>query len=126
MATRLSSNFRRIALRLVERFGKDGYYIRREVRDEPDAEHPTRPVKVETVDYPCKAALAQYEERQIDGIQVLRSDRMAVVAWTEGLPEDIIPGDMFVDGEVVYKIVPNEQPLAVNGELVAYILQIRK
>ena len=126
MATRLSSNFRRIALRLVEKFGKDGYFIRREVRDDPDLAFPTRPAKIEIVDYPCKAALASYEERQIDGVQVLRSDRMAIVAWTEGLPEDIIPGDMFVDGDTVYKIVPNEQPLAVNGELVAYILQIRK
>ena len=124
--TQLSESFRRTALALVNRFGKDGYIIRREVRGTPDPEHPTRPVKNEVVDFVCKAAISAYEEKQIDGIQVLRNDRQVVVAWTEGLPEDLKPGDKFVDGDIEYKIVPNEQPLFVNGILVAYILQLRR
>lgn len=124
--TQLSDSFRKVALSLVERFGKDGYIIRREVRGTLDPEHPTRPAETTVVDYTCKAAISAYEEKQIDGIQVLRNDMQVVVAWTEGLPEDIKPGDKFVDGGVEYKIVPNEQPLKVNGVLVAYILQVRR
>lgn len=124
--TRLSDSFRKVALSLVERFGKDGYVIRREVRGVPDPEHPTRPVKNDVVDYTCKAAISAYEEKQIDGIQVLRNDMQVVVAWSSGLPEDIKPGDKFVDDGIEYKIVPNGQPLKVNGELVGYILQVRR
>lgn len=124
--TQLSESFRRTALSLVNRFGKDGYIIRREVRGERDPEHPTRPVKYDVVDFECKAAISAYEEKQIDGIQVLRNDRQVVVAWSEGLPEDLHPGDKFVDGDIEYKIVPNQQPLFVNGILVAYILQVRR
>lgn len=126
MATRLSRAFSKTALRLVELFGKDGYIIRREEREEVDPDNPTRVPAMVVTDYPCKAAISAYEDRQIDGIQVMRNDMQVVVAWTEGLPEDIRSGDMFVDGEIVYKVVPNGQPLKVNGVLVAFVLQVRR
>lgn len=132
MATRLSKSFNKTALRLVELFGKDGYYIRREERGEVDPDKPTRVPDMVVRNYPCKAAVTTYEDKQIDGIQVMRNDMQVVVAWTEDLPTDIRSGDMFVDSnedpdeEIVYKIVPNGQPLKVNGVLVAYILQVRR
>ena len=126
MATQLSDSFRRMALSLVKRFGKEGYIIRRETQAPSDPETPTKPGVITTSDFLCKAAVTSFTVEQIDGIQVLRDDLQVVGAWTEGIPEDIKPGDLFVDGVINYKIIPPHQPITVNGELVAYILQVRR
>lgn len=124
MATSLSEEFRTMALELVTLFGKE-YTIRRRTVVTPD---PQRPTKTETTveDFPCMAALTSWTDEQIKFQQVLREDLQAIVAWNEGLPSKLIPGDQFVDGENVYTIIPPETVLSVNGITVAWQLLVRR
>jgi len=126
MATALSDIFRRMAVSMVERFGKDGYFIRRRFPGEKDPKRPTRPADVVVKDFPCKAAITAYTVNQIDFVQVLRGDMQAVLAYTPNLPDDIVPGDQFLDGNIVYNIIPPHERITVNGELVCYMLQLRR
>lgn len=124
--TQLSIAFSTMALRLVELFGKDGYIIRRKVLDESEEVTPTKPGVVTITDYVCKAAITDFKVEEIDGTNVLRGDKQVVVAVTNTLPEQIIPGDYFVDFDnTEWTIVPKAQPLEVNGIKVAYIIQVR-
>lgn len=126
MATQLSESFRTMAVDLVGVFGKPGYIIRRETPGPADPQRPTELGPIQTEDFFCRAAVMDYELSQVDGVQVLRGDRQVVVAVTEDLVKDIKPGDMFVDGGQVWNIIPPTTPVEVNGERVAYFLQVRR
>lgn len=124
--TQLSDTFRKLAVRLVKRFGKDGYVIRRYIELAMDPEHPTEPSDIEVLEFGANAVITEYKTEQIDGVQVLRGDKQVIVAWTETLPKQILPGDFFVDGEEIYNIIPPVEVIGVNGVDVAYVLQVRK
>lgn len=124
--TQLSDTFRKLAVRLVKRFGKDGYVIRRYIELAMDPEHPTEPSDIEVLEFGANAVITEYKTEQIDGVQVLRGDKQVIVAWTETLPKQILPGDLFVDGEEIYNIIPPVEVIGVNGVDVAYVLQVRK
>lgn len=124
--TQLSDTFRKLAVRLVKRFGKDGYVIRRYIELKMDPEHPTEPSDIEVLEFGANAVITEYKTEQIDGVQVLRGDKQVIVAWTETLPKQILPGDLFVDGEEIYNIIPPVEVIGVNGVDVAYVLQVRK
>lgn len=124
--TQLSDTFRKLAVRLVKRFGKDGYVIRRYIELAMDPEHPTEPSDIEVLEFGANAVVTEYKTEQIDGVQVLRGDKQVIVAWTETLPKQILPGDLFVDGEEIYNIIPPVEVIGVNGVDVAYVLQVRK
>lgn len=124
--TQLSDTFRKLAVRLVARFGKDGYVIRRYIELAMDPEHPTEPSDIEVLEFGANAVITEYKTEQIDGVQVLRGDKQVIVAWTETLPKQILPGDLFVDGEEIYNIIPPVEVIGVNGMDVAYVLQVRK
>ena len=126
MATLLSERFRRMVVSMVQRYGKDGYFIRRRFPGVKNPKYPTRPVDETVKDFPCKAAVTSYKDNQIDFIQVLRGDMQAVLAYTPNLPDDIVPGDQFLDGHIVYNIIPPHERITVNGELVCYMLQLRR
>lgn len=125
MATRLSKSFARTALRLVNVFGKD-YVIRRETQGAKDPDKPTLPGPVTIEDFILKAAITNFETEQIDGTQVLRGDLKVVVAQTDALPEEFLPGDFFIDGAKRYNIIPPVKILSVNGITVAQVLQVRR
>lgn len=124
--TQLSESFRKTAIRLINRFGKDGYTIRRNVEAESLPETPTVPGEVETQEYPIKAVFVDYTTEQIDGVQVLRGDRQVIMAHAQDIPDGVLPGDLFVDGETVYSVVPPMQIVGVNGVDVVCIIQVRK
>lgn len=126
MATQLSESFRKMAVDMVNVFGKSGYAIRRETKGPKDPNKPTDPGPVQTEDFICSAAVTDYDIKQIDGVQVLRGDQQVILAITEGLLEDIRPGDLFVDGDKVWNIIPPVSPVEVNGARVVYILQVRR
>lgn len=124
--TQLSAAFSTMALQLVSLFGKEGYIIRRKSFAESDPITPTKPGAEVVTDYICKAAITDFKLDEIDGTNVLRGDKQVVLAITDALPSQIIPGDYFVDFEnIEWTIVPKAQPLEVNGIKVAYILQVR-
>lgn len=126
MATPLSEAFRTMAVDMVGVFGKSGYVIRRETKGPKDPQKPTDPGPIQTEDYICRAAVVDYDITQIDGIQVMRGDQQVIVAVTEDLLDEIKPGDLFVDGAKVWNIIPPLSPIEVNGERVAYVLQVRR
>lgn len=125
MATRLSESFNKTALRLVTKFGKQ-YAFRRETYGPKDPQKPTQPGPITIEDFICQAAVVNFETKQIDSIQVLRGDLKVIVAQTDTMPEEFLPGDFFIDGTKKYNIIPPVQLLAVNGITVAQILQVRR
>lgn len=122
--TALSDEFRAAALEVIGIFGKE-YIIRRQTPTYPDPDKPTQ-VVMETQDFPCKAALVSFTEEQIKMLQVLREDMQAIIAWNESLPPKLVPGDLFIDGDNVYKIVPPEDVYSVNGITVAWRALVRR
>lgn len=120
----LSDEFRAVAFEVIELFGKE-YIIRRQTTTNPDPDRPTY-VETQTVDYPCKAALVSFTEEQIKMLQVLREDMQAIIAWNENLPDKLVPGDLFVDGDHIFKIVPPEDVYSVNGITVAWRALVRR
>lgn len=122
--TALSDEFQSVAREIVDIFGKE-YLIRRQVPTNPDPERPTY-VEMEVTEYPCRAALVSFTEEQIKMLQVLREDMQAIIAWNSGLPEKLIPGDLFVDGDSIFKIVPPEEVYSVNGVIVAWRALVRR
>lgn len=122
--TVLSDEFQAVATEIVDLFGKE-YIIRRPTPTHPDPERPTY-VEMENVDYPCKAALVSFTEEQIKMLQVLREDMQAIIAWNSSLPDKLVPGDLFIDGESVFKIVPPEDVYSVNGVIVAWRALVRR
>lgn len=122
--TALSDEFQAVAAEIVDLFGKD-YVIRRPTPTYPDPDKPTM-VVMENVDYPCKAALVSFTEEQIKMLQVLREDMQAIIAWNENLPPKLVPGDLFIDGESIFKIVPPEEVYSVNGVIVAWRAIVRR
>lgn len=122
--TALSDEFQKAALEVIELFGKD-YVIRRTTPTYPDPDRPTH-VVMESTDYPCKAALTSFTEEQIKMLQVLREDMQAIIAWNSGLPEKLVPGDLFIDGDSIFKFVPPEEVYSVNGVIVAWRAIVRR
>lgn len=122
--TALSDEFQQVATEIVDLFGKD-YVIRRPTPTYPDPDKPTM-VVMENVDYSCKAALVSFTEEQIKMLQVLREDMQAIIAWNENLPPKLVPGDLFIDGESIFKIVPPEEVYSVNGVIVAWRAIVRR
>ena len=123
--TQLSNSFASMALQLVELFGKDGYAIRRITPGESDPATPTKPGAETIVDYVCKAAITDFKIKEIDGTVVLQGDKQVIIAVTDTLPDQIIEGDVFVDGDITWNIVTPVNPVEVNGIKVVYILQVR-
>lgn len=122
--TALSDEFRAVAVEIVDLFGKE-YTIRRPTPTYPNPDSPTS-VVMENVDFPCKAALVAFTEEQIKILQVLREDMQAIIAWNENLPDKLVPGDLFIDGDSVFKIVPPEEVYSVNGQIVAWRALVRR
>jgi hypothetical protein len=120
----LSEEFRQMAYEIIDLFGKE-YIIRRPTPTTPDPDRPTY-VVMTTQDFPCLAALTAFTEEQIKMLQVLREDMQAIVAWSDQLPEKIVPGDLLVDGTKEYTIVPPESVYTVNGETVAWQMIVRR
>lgn len=120
----LSDEFRAVAVEIIDIFGKE-YVIRRPTPTYPDPDKPTH-VVTEFQDFPCKAALVSFTEEQIKMLQVLREDMQAIIAWNENLPPKLVPGDLFVDGESIFKIVPPEDVYSVNGVIVAWRALVRR
>lgn len=125
METRLSRSFSRTALRLVNVFGKD-YIFRRETEGAKDPDKPTLPGPITIEDFILKAAVTNFETEQIDGTQVLRGDLKVIVAQTDNMPEEFLPGDFFIDGTKRYNIIPPVKIVSVNGITVAQVLQVRR
>ena len=124
MAPSLSDEFRDVALELIDLFGK-AYVIRRRTQVTPDPARPTY-VEMVTQDFPCKAALTSWTEDQVKYLQVLREDLQAIIAWNDQLPEQLFPGDLFVDGTREYTIIPPESVISVNGQTVAWQVLVRR
>jgi len=79
-------------------------------------------------DYATKAAILDYTLRQIDGENILRTDRRALVAagpLTALGVTSIAPPDSLVVGAVAIPIV-RAVPLAPSGVIVMYDCQIRQ
>lgn len=122
--TALSNEFRAAASEIIEYFGSDHYIIRRVTNEHPDPDRPTY-VTQKTEEFPCRAALISYTEEQIKMNPVLREDKQAVIEWNENLPKRLLPGDEFIDGDMIYKIVPPEDVYTVNGVTVAWRALVR-
>lgn len=124
--TQLSQSFASMALQLVELFGKEGYNIRRITQGDSNPATPTKPGEETVENFGCKAAITDFKIKEIDGTVVLQGDKQVVIAVTDTLPDEILEGDVFVDGDITWNIVTPVNPLEVNGIKVAYILQVRK
>ena len=124
MAQSLSSEFREMALEIVDVFGKE-YHIVRRTPTTPDPSKPTT-VVMETEQWTVKAALVAFTEEQIKFLNVTREDMQAIVVWNPSLPQDLRPGDLFMEGDREYTIVPPETVITVNGEIVAWQLLVRR
>lgn len=124
MATALSEEFREAALEIVTEFGKE-YKLVRRTPTTPDPSKPTS-VVMETQEWSIMAALVALTEDQIKYLPVTREDMQAVVAWNDSLPEKILPGDLLMDGDQEYTIIPPENVYPVNGITVAAQLFVRR
>lgn len=122
--TALSDEFRAAASEIIALFGSDHYKIRRVTPTYPDLDNPTTPV-METQVFPCRAALISFTEEQIKMNPVLREDKQAIIEWNENLPKRLLPGDEFLDNDMVYKIVPPEDVYSVNGVTIAWRALVR-
>ena len=124
METALSKEFRETALELVTEFGKE-YKLVRRTPTTPDPSKPTM-VVMEKQEWPVMAALVALTEDQIKFLPVSREDMQAIVAWNDTLPDRVLPGDLIVDGDREYTIVPPENIYTVNGITVAAQLFVRR
>lgn len=122
--TALSDEFRAAAAELIDLFGRDGCIIRRQEKVFPDPERPTM-VEFKNTDYPCKAALIAWTEEQIKMNPALREDQQVIIEWNPQLPDRLLPGDQFIDGKMMYKIVPPEDVYSVNGVIVIWRILVR-
>jgi len=108
------------ALDLITRFGKTQTIQRQSVTTQTN---PWEPPTTSDVSYPCVAAVTSYSSREIDGVNILATDRKAVVAAT-GL--EIVPTskDLLILDDTIYTIesVKLIKPADVT---IAYILQVR-
>lgn len=124
MATALSEEFRETALEIVTEFGKE-YTLVRRTPIVPDPSRPTL-VEMQTQEWSIMAALVALTEEQIKLLPVSREDMQAVVAWNDTLPDKILPGDLIMDGDKEYTIIPPENVYTVNGITVAVQVFVRR
>ena len=117
---------RATAERLIARFGRDAA-LRVRTPGTPGTGDPWNPGS-ETggtvVDYPAKAAIVDYTQRERDGTRIQAEDRRALIS-TEGLAE--------VDPEAADELVLDGKPYAIvamlalepGGTVVMYDAQVR-
>ena len=108
------------ALNLITKFGAT-HKIRRATNTPPS--NPWEPPTTSNTDYSCQAVVTEYSAREIDGVNILATDRRAVVA-AAGLV--IVPAttDLLLLDSTVYTIarVKHIKPADV---VIAYELQVR-
>lgn len=113
-----------MAVEIIGTFGKK-YKIVRRTPTTPDASRPTS-VVMETQEWDIDAVLTGFTEEQIKFLNVLRDDMQAIIAWNPNLPEDLHPGDLFMDGTREYTIVPPQTNITVSGNVVAWQVLVRR
>lgn len=103
---------------LIDNFGLD-VVLRRSVNS-GTAWEPTR----QDTEYSTKAVLERYSQREVDGQNILRTDRKAIVA--AGPLGLIVPttADKLVIGGAAYSIMQVD-PVAPAGVSVIYEMQLR-
>ena len=83
---------------------------------------PWNPVQTET-EHPATAVIVEFEDNEIDGTLVLRTDRKALIAKGT-LTIEPKPGDRLVVGSVILSVV-RVAPLNPGGTVVMYEAQVR-
>ena len=108
------------ALNLITKFGAT-QKIRRATNTPPS--NPWEPPTTSNTDYPCQAVVTDYSAREIDGVNILATDRRAVVA-AAGLAIVPVSTDRFIVDSVTYTIASIKliKPASV---VIAYELQVR-
>ena len=108
------------ALNLITKFGAT-QKIRCATNTSPS--NPWEPPTTSNTDYPCQAVVTEYSAREIDGVNILATDRRAVVA-AAGLA--IVPAttDLLLLDSTVYTIARVKHIKPANV-VIAYELQVR-
>lgn len=116
--TRMTST----ALRLITRFGK-AWTVRRYTKGTYDPSNNTRTTSA-TTDYTVQGMLSDYQQREIDGTNILKGDKLLLVA-ASGLAITPTITDLLVEGSTLYKIVNIEQ-IKPASTVLYYKLQLRQ
>lgn len=91
-------------------------------RRTPQAHVPGTAVQYDTIQFSCQMAILDYEENEIDGTRILRTDQQGLILGEE--IQQIKVNDTIDDSGTLYRVC-NRNPFRVGTSTAAVQLQLR-